>query len=199
MFSGLVQEKGIIKEIISKDVNSIGLKIQANEVLKDAKIGDSICVSGVCLTVVKIEDNTFFADVMHETLNKTILKYLKENDEVNLEKSLTLQDYLGGHLVYGDVDYVTQITKIEEDGFAKIYYFKQDPKFDKYFVKKGRVTIDGTSLTLVSCNESEFSVSLIPHTLKSVVLGNKTLGDFVNIEPDIIAKHLEKLSRSKND
>ncbi|MGM0509040.1 MAG: riboflavin synthase [Fusobacteriota bacterium] len=192
MFTGLIEEKGEVLDI-KKGNNSLKIKISAKKVVKESKKGDSIATNGTCLTAIKIGNDFFVADAMSETVKRTNLKRLKKGDRVNLEKSITLSTPLGGHLVTGDVDCEGKITGIKKDGIAKIYSFEIDKSYIKYIVKKGRISIDGASLTVVDIEDNIFSVSLIPHTQDEIILGSKKVGDFVNIETDLIGKHVEKL------
>lgn len=198
MFTGLVEELGKVISI-SKTPQGANLTISCDKVLQNAAIGDSIATNGVCLTVVKLSSNTFTANIMNESLKVSTLKDLKVGNLVNLEKSLTLQSFLGGHLVTGDVDCCGKISSISNDGFAKKYAIEIPLEFMKYVVYKGRITLDGASLTVASLTESSLTVSLIPHTQKSITLGYKRVGDFVNVETDLIGKHLEKLLLTKEE
>lgn len=191
MFTGLVQEIGEVISV-SKTDKSIKIKIKGNKVLKDIKIGDSIATNGVCLTAVEISDNYFVADCMFETMKRSNLKNLKSGDMINLEKSVTLSTPLGGHLVTGDVDCEGEIIAITKEGIAKIYEIKIEKKYMKYIVEKGRVTVDGASLTVMLLKEESFGVSLIPHSQDSIILGVKKVGDIVNIETDLIGKYIER-------
>ena len=197
IFTGLVEEMGEVINI-SKKETGLGITVKGNEVTKKAKIGDSIAVNGVCLTVTKMNDKAFTADVMYETINRSGLKRIKIGDKVNLEKSLTLTTFLGGHLVMGDVDSEAKILSITSKGIAKLYKFQLEEKHKnniKYVVQKGRITIDGASLTVIDVDDDlgTFSVSLIPHTLENITLGRKKAGDFVNIETDLFGKYVEKI------
>lgn len=197
IFTGLVEEMGEVINI-SKKETGLGITVKGNEVTKKAKIGDSIAVNGVCLTVTKMNDKAFTADVMYETINRSGLKRIKIGDKVNLEKSLTLTTFLGGHLVMGDVDSEAKILSITSKGIAKLYKFQLEEKHKnniKYVVQKGRITIDGASLTVIDVDDDlgTFSVSLIPHTLENITLGRKKEGDFVNIETDLFGKYVEKI------
>lgn len=191
MFTGLIEEKGSVISLNNGD-KSIKLKIKADKVLENVKLGDSIATNGVCLTVTEYSKNYFVADCMYETISRSNLKRLKVGDEVNLEKSITLSTPLGGHLVTGDVDCEGEIISITQVGIAKIYEIKISQKYMRYIIEKGRVTIDGASLTVVSLTNESFSVSLIPHTQKEIILGNKKVGDIVNIETDLVGKYIEK-------
>lgn len=198
MFTGLVEEMGKVLEIKKGD-KSLYLVIEASKVLEGALIGDSIAVNGTCLTAVSIKKNAAAFDVMYETVNRTNLKRLKTGDKVNLEKSLTLQKPLGGHLVTGDVDFESNILSINPMGIAKIYRFNVPNRYMKYVVEKGRVTIDGTSLTVSDFGKDWVEVSLIPHTQKEVTLGIKKVGDYVNIEMDLFGKYVERILNFKEE
>ncbi|MCJ8342495.1 MAG: riboflavin synthase [Cetobacterium sp.] len=196
MFTGLVEEMGTVIGIKTTD-SGIKIKISGNKVLQNGKIGDSIATNGVCLTAVEINSKYFMADIMNESVNRTNLKNLKVGDKVNLEKSLTLQSPLGGHLVTGDVDCVGIIKNIKNDGFAKIFQIDIPHKYMKYLVEKGRITVDGASLTLVDIYETSFAISIIPHTQEAITLGYKKLGDLVNIETDLIGKFVDRILNFK--
>lgn len=198
MFTGLVEEIGKVLEIKKGD-KSLYLVIEASKVLEGALIGDSIAVNGTCLTAVSINKNAAAFDVMYETVNRTNLKRLKTGDKVNLEKSLTLQKPLGGHLVTGDVDFESNILSITPMGIAKVYRFSVPNRYMKYVVEKGRVTIDGTSLTVSDFGKDWVEVSLIPHTQKEVTLGIKKVGDYVNIEMDLFGKYVERILNFKEE
>lgn len=198
MFTGLVEEMGKVLEIKKGD-KSLYLVIEASKVLEGALIGDSIAVNGTCLTAVSINKNAAAFDVMYETVNRTNLKRLKKGDKVNLEKSLTLQKPLGGHLVTGDVDFESNILSINPMGIAKVYRFSVPNRYMKYVVEKGRITIDGTSLTVSDFGKDWVEVSLIPHTQKEVTLGIKKVGDYVNIEMDLFGKYVERILNFKEE
>ena len=182
MFTGLVEEKGRVISISNGD-KSIKLKIKASKVLENVKLGDSIA---------EFSKDYFLADCMFETIMRSNLKRLKVGDEVNLEKSITLATPLGGHLVTGDVDCEGEIISITQEGIAKVYEIKISRKYMRYIVEKGRATIDGASLTVVSLTDDSFSISLIPHSQEKIILGNKKVGDIVNVETDLIGKYIEK-------
>lgn len=192
MFTGLVEEMGTVTDL-KDSMDSLRIKIRCTKVLKDAKVGDSIATNGVCLTAVEIGSDYFVADVMHETVKRTNLNKLKAGTKVNLEKSLTLSSPLGGHLVTGDVDTTGIIINTRRDGIAIIYRISIPYRYAKYLVEKGRVTLDGTSLTISDFGKDWVEVSLIPHTQKEVVLGEKRPGDSINIEFDLIGKYVERM------
>ncbi|MEI6857596.1 riboflavin synthase [Psychrilyobacter sp.] len=196
MFTGLVEEMG---EVIGLETGDLSLKItvRSKSVIEGAKLGDSIATNGTCLTATKIGDNYFEADIMHESVKRTNLKRLRVGDRVNLEKSLTLATPLGGHLVTGDVDGEGMISNIYSDGIAKIYVVKIEPRLMKYVVEKGRITLDGASLTVVDFGDDFLSVSLIPHTQEMITLGSKSVGDYINVETDLIGKYVERMMTFK--
>ena len=189
MFTGLVEELGIISKITQTEI-----WIEASVVMKDLGIKDSISVNGACLTVVDLKENTFRVDVVPETLNRTDLGYLAIGDKVNLERSAQLGGRLGGHIVQGHVDGTAAITSIVEDGTSWSIEFQIPNTLSRYIVEKGFICVDGASLTVVNCDEKSFSIALIPYTKDNTVLGLKRVGSTVNIETDIIGKYLEKLS-----
>lgn len=182
---------------VKKGEKSVQLKIKCKKVLKDAKIGDSIATNGTCLTAVEIGADYFTADCMHETIKRTNLARLKSGSIVNLEKSITLSTPLGGHLVTGDVDCEGVIKSIVQDGIAKIYTIEIEPRLMKYIVEKGRVTLDGASLTVVGFSGNTLQVSLIPHTQEMITLGRKKAGDYINVETDLIGKYVERMLNFK--
>ena len=189
MFTGLVEELGIISKITQTEI-----WIEASVVMKDLGIKDSISVNGACLTVVDLKENTFRVDVVPETLSRTDLGYLAIGDKVNLERSAQLGGRLGGHIVQGHVDGTAAITSIVEDGTSWSIEFQIPNTLSRYIVEKGFICVDGGSLTVVNCDEKSFSIALIPYTKDNTVLGLKRVGSTVNIETDIIGKYLEKLS-----
>lgn len=198
MFTGLVQELAKVREcrVLEK---GLFLRILSPRIAAKSSLGDSIAVNGCCLTVVDKTGDSFAADVMKETVDKTNLKRLRPGDEVNLETSLTLQTPLGGHLVTGDVDGEVRIDSIRPVGQARLYRFQfpgEAVSLMRYIVSKGRITLDGASLTVINPEKKAFSVSLIPHTLKMVTLGKKKVGDYINVEVDLVGKYIEKFMQS---
>lgn len=192
MFTGIVEEVGKIKAIKNGEKSSI-VTISTFSVLDNTIVGDSICTNGVCLTVRKINNNNFEADVMAETLRMSNLGNLKIGDSVNLERALTLNKRLGGHLVSGHIDGIGEITSREKEDNAIWITIKTSPDILRYIIKKGSITIDGISLTIAYVDEILFKVSIIPHTGKSTTLLNKQQGETVNLECDLIGKYVEKL------
>lgn len=192
MFTGIVEEIGVI-ERIQRGAHSAQLTIKAQIVLDGLQIGDSVAVDGVCLTVTGKNTNSFLADVMHETLNRTVLASLGRGSRVNLERAMQLNGRFGGHIVSGHVDGVGTITDVQEDDNAVWYTIQADDRIMRYVIEKGSITIDGISLTVAKVTEGTFSVSIIPHTLKATILKDCGVGDKVNLENDIIGKYVEKL------
>lgn len=197
MFTGIVEEIGTVKKI-QKGQHSAVLDIQAQQVLEDLKIGDSIAVNGVCLTVVAFGNNYFAADVMHETLNRSALVRLSSGSRVNLERAMPADGRFGGHIVAGHVDGVGKLVQIKRDDTAVWYTVQAAPAILRYIVEKGSIAIDGISLTVAQVQPDQFSISAIPHTVRMTVLNERRVGDLVNLETDIIGKYVEKLF-SAND
>jgi riboflavin synthase len=195
MFTGIVEEIGTVKEI-ARGSKSIRLSISCSRIMDDVKIGDSIAVNGICLTVTDMGGNWFSADVMPETMRKTGLNKLSISGKVNLERALRLSDRLGGHIVTGHIDGTGIVTsRVEEDNAIWLTIEAQN-NILKYIVMKGSVALDGTSLTVAHVDESCFKVSLIPHTAGVTILGSRKVGDQLNIECDVIGKYVEKLLNS---
>ena len=189
MFTGLVEELGVISSISQTDI-----WIESSIVMDDLGVKDSISVNGACLTVVSIEENLFKVDVVPETLRRTDLGDLSVGDKVNLERSAQLGGRLGGHIVQGHVDGTAQIIAYVQEGNAWLMEFQISKNLSRYIVEKGFVCVDGASLTVVNCDENTFTIALIPYTRDNTVLGYKGVGNSVNIETDIIGKYIEKLS-----
>lgn len=191
LFTGIIEELGTVRKLDSlKD--SARLTIEAVLVLDGSKIGDSIAVNGVCLTVTEISRNFFSVDIMYETLRRTNLRELKHLSKVNLERALQLQTRLGGHLVSGHIDGTGKITAIKEIGIARVFEISAESELLAFLIPKGSIAIDGISLTVLDAGGSYFSVSLIPHTFKNTTLGIKGIGDTVNLETDIIGKYVAR-------
>ena len=203
MFTGIVEEIGRIKNV-QRGAKSITFCIEASKVLEDTKIGDSICTNGVCLTVTDISPAAegkgwFKADVMPETIRKTSMARLQVGSKVNLERALTLNTRLGGHIVSGHVDGIGHIVRKEQDDIAIWLWIECDANLMRYIIPKGSVTLQGVSLTVAKVEATRFAVSLIPHTQEETTLHASVVGDVVNIETDIIAKYVEKLMVTNDD
>lgn len=192
MFTGIVEEIGTIVHI-KKGVKSSVLRIKASVVLENTKLGDSIAVNGVCLTVTDFSENEFEADVMSETLQRSSLGSLQKGSMVNLERAMAADGRFGGHIVSGHIDGIGTIKDIVKDDNAVWYTIETKPELLRYIVEKGSITIDGISLTIAYVDEKCFKVSIIPHTQSVTILAFKQLGSIVNLECDIIGKYVEKL------
>ena len=192
MFTGIVEEIGVVKEI-----SQGRLAFEAHKVLEGAKIGDSMAVNGVCLTIVSLENRGFDVDVMPETLRCTNLGGLHYGDQVNLERALLLGGRLGGHLVLGHVDDAGEIMNVTAEETAHIMRISAPARLMPYIVDKGFIAVDGVSLTIVGLDDLSFSVSLVAYTMEHTTLGRRRPGDIVNLETDIIAKYVESLKERK--
>ena len=192
MFTGIVEELGTVAAI-EEQGDALRLSISAATVLEDTRLGDSIAVNGCCLTVTDLADGTWTADVMAETLDKTSLAGARPGDRVNLERAVTPQTRLGGHIVQGHVDGVGTVLRRTPSEHWEVVEISLPPHLAPYLVDKGSITVDGVSLTVVEAGDDSFTVSLIPETLARTTLGHRAVGDRVNLEADIIAKHVEKL------
>lgn len=192
MFTGIVEEIGTIQNI-QKGRHSAILSIQADLILSDLKIGDSVAVNGVCLTATSLSPQGFTADVMHETLDRSSLSQLTRGSHVNLERAMPADGRFGGHIVAGHVDGMGKIQKIRRDDNAVWYTIQAEPSILRYIVEKGSITIDGISLTVARVSAEDFSISAIPHTVQITTLGERREGDLVNLENDIIGKYVERL------
>lgn len=202
MFTGIVEEIGII-DGIKFGSTSVKLSIKCQKIMEDVKIGDSIAVNGICLTVTSRSFESFTADVMPETMRKTNLGSLKIGDKINIERALRLCDRLGGHIVSGHIDGTGVISGREEEDNAIWLEICATEDILRYVVVKGSVALDGTSLTVVYVDHKCFRVSLIPHTTRVTTLGSRKIGDRINIECDMLGKYVEKLmgfnSQGKKD
>lgn len=192
MFTGIIEEVGKIRKIAGGK-NSAVLTICAETVLENTRVGDSIAVNGICLTVTERSYDCFSADVMHETLSRSALSRLTTGSLVNLERALPADGRFGGHIVTGHVDGIGRVTQIRRDDTAVWYTIQAEPALLSHVVEKGSVTIDGISLTVAAVSRLDFSVSTIPHTFGRTNLHQRRKGDPVNLETDIIGKYVEKL------
>ncbi len=195
MFTGIIEELGTVKEIANEN-KSIKLSISCSGILVDVKLGDSIAVNGICLTVSAKGGSWFSADVMPETFKKTCIGKLNISDRVNLERALRLSDRLGGHIVSGHIDGTGIVSGRKEDENAVWLTVKASSEILRHIVMKGSVALDGTSLTVAYVDEACFKVSLIPFTAGVTTLGDRKVGDCINIECDVIGKYVEKLLKS---
>jgi riboflavin synthase len=195
MFTGIVEELGTV-EAVEEQEDALRLSIRAGTVLEGTGLGDSISVNGCCLTVAATADGVWTADVMQETLDKTSLRGVRAGDRVNLERAVTADKRLGGHIVQGHVDGVGEIRRRERSEHWEVVEVSLPDGLGRYLVDKGSVTVDGVSLTVVEAGDDSFTVSLIPETLARTTLGLRQPGDRVNLEADVLAKHVEKLLAS---
>ena len=192
MFTGIVEELGTVAAVEDQG-DAIRLTIRASTVLEDAGLGDSIAVNGCCLTVAERNGDTWTADVMQETLDKTSLYGVRPGDRVNLERAVTADKRLGGHIVQGHVDGVGTVLGRAPSEHWEVVEIQMPPELGRYLVDKGSITVDGVSLTVVEARDDSFTVSLIPETLARTTLGTRRPGERVNLEADILAKHVERL------
>jgi riboflavin synthase len=192
MFTGIVEDLGTVESLKPTEQGGV-ITIHTSLPISEINIGDSITVNGACLTVISKSAGRFAMDVSAETLRCSNLGELKPGSRVNLERCLTLDKLLGGHLVSGHVDGVGRIVSIRPEGDSKLFTFEVAPAQTRYLVEKGSVAIDGISLTIFSLHDCNFSVEVIPHTLRSTTLGFKNVGDAVNIENDMLVKYVEKI------
>lgn len=192
MFTGIIEEVGIVRSVKGSGQSAV-LEIQGGVVLEDVKLGDSIAVNGVCLTVTSFGSDFFTADIMHETMDRSSLKGLRAGDKVNLERAMASGGRFGGHIVSGHIDGVGTISEITKDFNAMWYRVKCPREILRLIVLKGSIAIDGISLTVAEVGREDFQVSIIPHTMGETILSGKKPRDIVNLENDIIGKYVERL------
>ena len=197
MFTGIVNEVGTLLGI-HRGANSAVLTIGATTILEDVKLGDSIAVNGVCLTVISFTPSQFTADVMHETLNRSSLGSLRPGSPVNLERAMRADGRFDGHIVAGHIDGTGTIASIRRDDNAIRYTIRTTPAILRYIIEKGSIAIDGISLTVTEVTRETFSVSVIPHTASCTNLAQRRIGDTVNLENDCIGKYVERLLTTPN-
>lgn len=196
MFTGIIEELGKVSAI-EKQPDAIRLTIACKEVLSDLKRGDSISCSGTCLTAIEIDDHGFTADVMLETIRRSSLDGVKVGDPINLERAMNATTRFGGHIVQGHVDGVGEFVSREKSNNWDWVKIRLPKELMKYVVHKGSITLDGISLTVNDIDGDVIALSLIPETLRVTTLGYKKPGDKINVEADVLAKHVEKLMESK--
>ena len=192
MFTGIIEEIGHIKSL-RRGAKSFTLEVEAHLVMEGTQVGDSIATNGVCLTVTSLTGSGFTADVMPETVHRTALGELSAGSAVNLERALSLQTRLGGHIVSGHIDGTGRIIDRRQDDNALWLTIACDSRMLRYIIEKGSITIQGVSLTVARVDSGSFAVSLIPHTQSATTLHAARIGDSVNLECDVIAKYVEKL------
>lgn len=194
MFTGIVEEQGIVITADTGHERDNTLLIQANTVLQGTQIGDSINVAGVCLTVTAQSETTFLVGLSPETLRRTNLGILRNGDPVNLERALTYGGRMGGHSVQGHIDGVAHITAIRHEGESKFITITPPADLLKYIVMKGYIAVDGVSLTVAALDDTSFGIAMIAHTQSVVTMGHQPIGTPVNLEVDIMAKYVERLT-----
>jgi len=188
VFTGIVEEVGIVAKI-----SDSGMTVRASKVLEDVKLGDSIAVNGACLTAVNFTKTEFSVDLSPETMRRTSMGQLSEGSPVNLERALLVSDRMGGHIVQGHVDGTGRIMSTKTEGDSIIFRVRVPKRLNRYIVEKGFVAVDGISLTVVERGASSFTLAVIPYTLKNTNLVSLSVGDRVNLEADILAKYVESL------
>ncbi|MFD1039992.1 riboflavin synthase [Virgibacillus byunsanensis] len=190
MFTGIIEEKGTVKNMNKVSEQSIQMTIGATKILEDVQLGDSIAVNGICLTVTHFTADDFQVDVMPETVKSTSLNALQTGSHVNLERSMAANGRFGGHFVSGHVDGTGEIVRKQKQENAIYYDIKIPDELAPFLMLKGSVAVDGISLTVFDVKQNTFTVSIIPHTVSETVLGGKNQGDIVNIECDMLAKYV---------
>ena len=196
MFTGIIEETGAVHSINMSGVSG-RIRVDADLVLEGTKLGDSIAVNGVCLTVTAMDDKSFTADVMAETLRRSNLGQLKGGDPVNLERAMPAEGRFGGHIVSGHIDGTGTIAAVEKEGNATWVYIQTQEEILSLIVEKGSIAIDGISLTVAKVGTEDFAVSIIPHTSSHTSLLKKKSGDVVNLENDIVGKYVQRLLGQK--
>ncbi len=192
MFTGIVEETGQVQEASPER-----LTIRGTSALEGLRVGDSIAVNGACLTVVDRESGIIAVDVTPETLRRTNLGLLKQGHPVNLERAMAVGDRIGGHMVQGHIEATGRVVSLEQEGDSVVVSIEAPPGVMRYVVAKGFIAVDGISLTVVECDPSSFTVSVIPYTWSHTVLGSRKAGDLVNLETDIIARYVERLVKGE--
>jgi len=199
MFTGIIEATGLVAAL-SEKTDGLRLRIATRELdLSDVKLGDSIAVNGVCLTIVDLPGDGFWSDVSKETLSKTGIGRLRIGDQINLEKAMHASSRFGGHMVSGHVDGIGQILSREDAGRFTRFLVRAPKELGKYIARKGSVSVDGISLTINEVSGSDFVLTIVPHTLNATVMGDYRVGTYVNLEVDIVARYLERLLDPANE
>lgn len=196
MFTGIVEEVGTVADIRRSAANCT-LSVDATNVMEDLHIGDSMAVNGICLTVVDFDRRRFTVDVMNETWRRTSLGVLRRGNGVNLERALPVNGRFGGHIVTGHIDGTGSISSVRREGNAVWYRIAARNEILEGIVEKGSIAVDGISLTVAEVTGRDFSVSIIPHTLAQTVLGEKRVGDVVNLENDVLGKYVRNMMTTR--
>ena len=198
MFTGIIEEQGLVSKIIENNTGK-QLTISASKVVEDMHDGESICINGVCLTITHFNKKSFQLDLVTETLEKSNLGELLTGEFVNLERAITMNTRLGGHIIQGHIETIGVLVEKKADGDGAILSIGIDPAFMRYCIPKGSIAVDGISLTIASFSENIIKIALIPFTLSATTLGMKDVGDSVNIETDIIGKYIERLMSCEDE
>ena len=196
MFTGIVEDIGEVKKITDGSKEKTFFVKVNNIDSSEIKLGESIAVNGICLTVVSVEGDSFSIEASHETLDKTNLSNIGVGSKVNLERALKVNDRFGGHIVTGHIDGIAKVVSIKNVGKSIEYVFEVGKELSKYFISKGSVAVDGISLTVNSVEKNKFAVNIIPYTQTETTISSLEIGDKVNIECDIVGKYIEKLLMS---
>ena len=197
MFTGLVEEKGILSDKLPTG-DGFQFTIKAKKIMDDLEIGSSIAVNGCCLTVVKKTDDSFSVDTIEETLKKTNLGVLKQGEKVNLERPLRADARLGGHFVLGHIDTIGRVEDVKELSNSHWVTISFKEEFKHYLIYVGSIAIDGVSMTVAELKDNTFSVGIIPHTWKETIFADKKIGDTVNLEFDVLGKYVERIMEGKD-
>lgn len=192
MFTGIVEALGLVTNV-SRDADDMRITIESAQIARGLKLGDSIAINGTCLTAVALTETSFSADAVPETLAKTNLSDLVAGSQVNLERPMRADGRFDGHIVQGHVDSIGTVIGLDPEGDGRRFSIEVADAMRRYIVEKGSVTVDGVSLTVAALTERGFQIALIPHTLQVTILGQRQIGDRVNIEIDVIAKYVERL------
>ena len=198
MFTGIIEEIGKVSKT-NLIAGGLSIKIEANKILDDIKVNDSVCIDGVCLTVTNLDELGFWVDAVGATLEKTTFANIKNLSSINLERSVKLNDRLGGHLVQGHVNGIGTISEIQKLGENYLLKVIVPEDLERYLIKEGSIAVNGISLTIAELNNNVVSISIIPHTWQNTNLKYKKINDKVNIEIDVLAKYVEKLLTRNND
>lgn len=196
MFTGIIEEIGVVGSV-RRGVKSSVISINGKVIFDDLKLGDSVSVNGVCLTVSSLNKDSFTADVMNETLQRSSLGELKVGYRVNLERAMPMNGRFGGHIVSGHIDGTGIITEIKREDISTWYTIKTTDKIMRFIIEKGSIALDGISLTVADIATGSFSVSVIPHSMEATILSEKAVGSTVNLENDIIGKYIERFQNQQ--
>lgn len=195
MFTGIIEDIGRVESI--EDISNhagLLLTITSEKIVSDINLGDSISVNGICLTVTNFTDSNFQVEVMPETIQRTSLRGIDKNTNVNLERAMAANGRFGGHIVSGHIDGIGKVIAIEADGIANWYTIETTKELMRYIIMKGSITVDGTSLTVAGVEADAFKVSIIPHTSDQTIFSDYQVGSIVNLENDIVGKYIEKFT-----